>query len=90
MTTTILRPLTKRQASIWRFIRDHHSRHRHGCCVRDICRKFGIKSPHGAACAVEVLINKGWVEWPGKRGKYRLAHCIMPSVDSLEVTDGEA
>jgi hypothetical protein len=89
MTTTILRPLTPRQASIWRYIRDYHAEHRHGCCVRDICRRFRMASPNGAMCNVKALIAKGWVEWPGKRGQYRKAHCIMPSVESMEVDDVE-
>jgi len=88
MTTTALIPLTDRQRSIWRWIRDYHAEHRHGCCVREICARFSMKSPPGAAYTVDVLIRKGWVEWPAGRGEYRAAYCILPSRDSLEVADG--
>jgi SOS-response transcriptional repressor LexA len=90
MTTTILRPLTTRQRAIWRYIRDYHAEHRHGCCVRDLCRRFRMASPNGGASAVEVLIRKGWVEWPKLRSAaYRMPHCILPSRESLEADDAE-
>ena len=88
MTTTALIPLTDRQRSIWRWIRDYHAEHRHGCCIRDICREFEMKSPNGAFIAVNVLIRKGWVEWPDGRGEYRMPYCILPSRESMEVPDG--
>jgi SOS-response transcriptional repressor LexA len=89
MTTTALIPLTARQRAVWQYIRDYHAEHRHGCCVRDICRTFGMASPNGAMCHLTPLIRKGWVEWPAGNGEYRAAYCILPSRESLEVTDGE-
>lgn len=89
-TTTALRPLTPRQRAIWRYIRDYHAEHRHGCCVRDLCRRFGMTSPNGGAYTVDVLIRKGWVEWPKLRSAaYRMPHCILPSRESLEADDAE-
>lgn len=88
MTTTTLRPLTPRQREVWRWIRDYHAEHRHGCCIRELCRRFGMKSPNGGKYTVDVLISKGWVDWPKRLDdQYRMAWCILPSRESMEVDD---
>lgn len=83
MTTTIpLRPITKRQREIWRFVAAHHARERIGCSVRDICVAFGFASPTGALCHLVPLRARGWVEWRDGR-----ANSIIPTLASLEGSD---
>lgn len=80
MTTTIpLRPITKRQREIWRFVAAYHHKHRIGCSVRDICDAFGFHSPNGALCHLVPLRARGWVEW--REGR---ANSIIPTLASLE------
>ena len=80
MTTTItLRPITRRQHRVWRFVAAYHARNRIGCSVRDICEEFGFSSPNGALCHLVPLRARGWVEWRDGR-----ANSIIPTLASLE------
>ena len=80
MTTTIpLRPITKRQREIWRFVAAYHARNRIGCSVRDICEQFAFASPNGALCHLVPLRARGWVQWIDGR-----PNSIIPTLASLE------
>ena len=83
MTTATLLPLTPRQRAVWRWIRDHHERERIGCNVRAVMAAFGFTSPNGAYCHLKPLRRKGWVEWSAH------ANSIIPTLDSLEVSDDQ-
>jgi len=83
MTTTIpIRPITKRQREIWRFVAAYHARNRIGCSVRDVMAEFGFASPTGALCHLVPLRARGWVEWRDGR-----ANSIIPTLASLEGSD---
>ena len=80
MTTTIpLRPITKRQRQVWRFVAAYHHKHRIGCSVRDVMTEFAFASPNSALCHLVPLRARGWVQWIDGR-----PNSIIPTLASLE------
>ena len=82
MTETFLRPLTPAQRRVFEYIRDHNAATRTGCGFRQINAAMGFSSPNAAYQHCLSLESKGWVTF--QRGK---ANSIIPTLDSLEVSD---
>jgi len=80
---TVLRPLTERQRRVWEAVRAHHRANRIGCGFRDVATLMGFTSPNGAFHHCLALRAKGWLTWSDK------ANSIIPTLESLEATDGE-
>ena len=53
--------LTKRQRSVYEFIRDKIQNRGYGPTVREIGEKFKIKSPNGVMCHLRALEKKGLI-----------------------------
>ena len=56
-----LRHLTKRQKSVYEFIRDKIRNRGYGPTVREIGLNFGISSPNGVMCHLKALEKKGLI-----------------------------
>ena len=54
--------LTKRQESVYRFIRDKIRTRGFGPTVREIGTQFKIKSPNGVVCHLKALEKKGLIK----------------------------
>ncbi|MBC8351347.1 MAG: transcriptional repressor LexA [Planctomycetes bacterium] len=59
---SILDQLTKRQASVYEFIRDKIVNRGYGPTVREIGERFGISSPNGVMCHLKALEKKGLIK----------------------------
>lgn len=65
---------TERQRRVFEFVRDRIQTRQVPPSVRDICDRFGWKSPRAAAVHLAALVRKGWlVAEPGKARSLRLA-----------------
>ncbi len=60
-----MRNLTKRQSEILSFIEEYRSINGYPPSVREIAKRFSIKSPSGAKKHIDALVKKGYL----KRGK---------------------
>jgi repressor LexA len=58
---SVLDQLTKRQKSIFEFIRDKIQNRGYGPTVREIGQQFDIKSPNGVMCHLKALEKKGLI-----------------------------
>jgi repressor LexA len=58
---SVLDQLTKRQKSIFEFIRDKIQNRGYGPTVREIGESFDIKSPNGVMCHLKALEKKGLI-----------------------------
>lgn len=64
MTTTVeLKPLTPRQREILVWLAEYISDHGYSPTVRELCQAFNFGSPNGAACHLQPLRLKGWIDW---------------------------
>lgn len=57
----LLDNLTKRQAEVYRFIRDKIRTRGYGPTVREIAAAFKISSPNGVVCHLKALVKKGLI-----------------------------
>jgi repressor LexA len=53
--------LTKKQQSIYNYIRKHIEQKGFPPAIRDICGEFGISSPNGVMCHLKALESKGYI-----------------------------
>ncbi len=51
--------LTPRQLEIFSFMKDQITNHQTTPTIREICAKFGIRSPNGVMCHMKALARKG-------------------------------
>jgi len=58
---SVLDQLTKRQASVYEFIRDKIVNRGYGPTVREIGERFNISSPNGVMCHLKALEKKGLI-----------------------------
>jgi repressor LexA len=58
---SVLDQLTKRQASVYEFIRDKIVNRGYGPTVREIGERFDISSPNGVMCHLKALEKKGLI-----------------------------
>jgi len=58
---SLLNQLTKRQRLVFDFIRDKIQHRGYGPTVREIGKKFDIKSPNGVMCHLKALEKKGLI-----------------------------
>ncbi len=72
--------LTATQRKVFDFI---HQRLRAGSPApshRELCAKFGWSSPRAAACHLEAIIRKGWLETDASKARsLRLARALRPA-----------
>ena len=61
MSQSHLSQLTKRQKSVYEFIRDKIQNRGYGPTVREIGSNFGISSPNGVMCHLKALEKKGLI-----------------------------
>lgn len=53
--------LTKRQSEVFNFLRSHAAQHGYPPTIRDIGKRFDIKSPNGVLCHLHSLVAKGLI-----------------------------
>jgi len=61
--------LTKRQRAVFDFIHDKIQNRGYGPTVREIAKKFGIKSPNGVVCHLKALEKKGIIRRKPKESR---------------------
>lgn len=71
--------LTKRQKSVYEFIRDKIQNRGYGPTVREIGEKFKISSPNGVMCHLKALEKKGLIT-----RERNMSRAIQLNADALE------
>ena len=71
--------LTDRQRAIYDFIRDLIVRRGYGPTVREIAKRFGIRSPNGVMCHLRALERKGLIRRDAN--KARAIELTVPAAD---------
>ena len=71
--------LTKRQKSVYEFIRDKIQNRGYGPTVREIGEKFKISSPNGVMCHLKALEKKGFIT-----RERNMSRAIQLNADALE------
>ena len=71
--------LTKRQKSVYEFIRDKIQNRGYGPTVREIGEKFKISSPNGVMCHLKALEKKGFIT-----RERNMSRAIQLNSDALE------
>jgi len=71
--------LTKRQKSVYEFIRDKIQNRGYGPTVREIGEKFKISSPNGVMCHLKALEKKGFIT-----REPNMSRAIQLNSDALE------
>jgi len=61
--------LTKRQKAVYEFLRDLIQNRGYGPTVREIAKKFKIRSPNGVMCHLKALEKKGFISREENRSR---------------------
>lgn len=69
---------TPRQAEVLDYIRDFRRRHGFSPTIREMCRKFGFRSPNGALAHLKALVQKGLLHAPASGGSRQWVPAVGP------------
>ena len=63
-----MKPLTPKQAKVFRFLSSYFAANQRMPTFREICVHMGFRSPNAAMCHLRPLRDKGYIFWEKAKG----------------------